>query len=176
MQQFDKTTGTVIDWNNNTPVRSLKGIVVLFEDVTNQPAFGCNGDSYFNPKVTNVDITIESQPNQIYVQGFKPFMFYDKAAKLMAREDLKHAVLLYNTEGTFLQTMYALVIDFRKTKTHDLHIAGTKLDNGQQGLNLAIARQSIAGCGTINAYIYLIMDAQLVIKDNYLVLKHFKLN
>ena len=163
MQQFDKAT-TSMNWNINAPAKSLRGLVVLFEDVANQPLFGRNPESFLNPKITNVDIVIEGSPNQIYLQGFKPFKSFDEARKMMAREDLKHADLLSITEGSFLNNMNALIIDFRKTDQQDLHSAGTQVVNGQQGITLLITRQN-TGSGTVNAYIYMVMDGQLIISN-----------
>ena len=163
MQQFDKAT-TSMNWNINSPAKSLRGLVTLFEDVANQALFARNPENYCNPKITNVDIVIEGSPNQIYVQGFKPFKSYDEARRLMARDDLKSAYLINNTEGSFLNNMNGLIIDFRKTETQDLHASGTRVENGQQGITLLITRQN-TGSGTVNAYIYMVMDAQLVISN-----------
>ena len=56
---------------------------------------------------------------------------------MMAREDLKHADLLAITEGYFLNTNNALIIDFRKTNQQDLHAAGTKSGKRTTGHHIA---------------------------------------
>ena len=49
-------------------------------------------------------------------------------------------------------------------KTHELRAAGTKVKNGQQGITLLLTRQN-KGSGLVNAYIYMVMDAQLIISN-----------
>ena len=51
-------------WNIklNTPARSLKGILLLFEDPAvgaMGPAFGRNSEFYYNPLITKVQVTAE---------------------------------------------------------------------------------------------------------------------
>ena len=74
---------------------------------------------------------IERAPNQICLQGCKPFKSFDEAHRPMAREDLKHADLLNITEATFLNYMNGLIINFRKTETHEIHATGTRVENFQ---------------------------------------------
>ena len=54
MQQCDKAT-TSMNWNINAPAKSLRGLIILFEDVAAQPLYGRNLENYLNPKITNVD-------------------------------------------------------------------------------------------------------------------------
>ena len=58
----DKSDGS---WNINldTPARSLKGILMLFED----PAapFARNTETFYNPKITKVNLTINGVSNQL---------------------------------------------------------------------------------------------------------------
>ena len=49
--------------NLNVPARSMKGVLMLFEDVTAQQPFARNTESC-NPKITKVEVTIEGIPNQ----------------------------------------------------------------------------------------------------------------
>ena len=56
-----------VTWNINvnTPARSLKGILVLFEDPEDGamgPAFARNSEFYYNPLITKVQITVEGVP------------------------------------------------------------------------------------------------------------------
>jgi len=64
-------------WNIdfNTHARSLKGILLLFEDPAAGamgPAIGRNSEFYYNPLITKVQTTVEGIPNQIYAQGMLP--------------------------------------------------------------------------------------------------------
>ena len=53
-------------WNINlsVPARSMKGILMLFEDVATQQPFARNTESFYNPKITKVEVTVEGIPNQ----------------------------------------------------------------------------------------------------------------
>jgi len=87
-----------VTWNINlnTPTRSLKGILLLFEDPavgTMWPAFGRNSELYYNPLITKVQVTVEGIANQLYVQGMLPYHHRDEIVKEFAREDLKGAEL-----------------------------------------------------------------------------------
>ena len=51
------------DINLNVPARSMKSILMLFENVAAQQSFASNTDIFYNPKITKVEVTIEgSQP------------------------------------------------------------------------------------------------------------------
>jgi len=87
-----------VTWNINlnTPARSLKGILLLFEDPAvgaMWPAFGRNSEFYYNPLITKVQVTAEGIPNQLYAQGMLPYQHWDEIVKEFAREDLKSAKL-----------------------------------------------------------------------------------
>ena len=45
-----------------------------------------------------------------------------------------------------------------------MHASGTRVEYGQQGITLLITQQN-TGSGTVNAYIYMVMDAQLIISN-----------
>ena len=69
-----------VTWNNNlnTPARSLKGVLLLFENpapVAMGPAFGHNSEFYYNPRITKVQVTVEGIPNQLYAQGMHPVSY-----------------------------------------------------------------------------------------------------
>jgi len=49
---------TLININLNVSARNMKGVLMHFEDPDTK--------SYYNPKITKVEVTIEGVPNQIY--------------------------------------------------------------------------------------------------------------
>ena len=53
----------------NVPARSMKGILMLFENVAVQQPFARNTEAFYNPQITKVEVTIERIPNQLYSQG-----------------------------------------------------------------------------------------------------------
>ena len=50
---------TLWNINLNVPARSMKGILILFEDPERT-----NTETYYNPKIKKVEMTIEGVPNQ----------------------------------------------------------------------------------------------------------------
>ena len=66
--------------------------------------------------------------------------------------------------GEYLVNKYALWLDFRTIDENALHGTGRRIENASEGITLQIEKKAETA-GTLNAYIYLIMDAQLNIKD-----------
>ena len=58
-----KKSGTLWNINRNVPARSMKGILMLFEDPDRTGT-----ENFVNPKITKVEM-IEGVPNQLYSQG-----------------------------------------------------------------------------------------------------------
>ena len=70
--------------------------------------------------------------------------------------------------GEYLVNKYALWLDFRTIDKNFLHRTGRKIKNASEGITIQIEKKA-ESAGSINAYIYLIMDAQLNIKDGIYV-------
>ena len=60
---------------------------------------------------------------------------------------------------------YALWLNFKTTDENTLHMMGRRIENASEGITLQIEKKAETLAGTLKAYIYLIMDAQLNIKD-----------
>ena len=69
---MDKSN-TLWNINLNVPARSMKGILMLFENVAAQQPFACNTEAFYNPQITKVEVTIEGIPNQLYSQGTRAY-------------------------------------------------------------------------------------------------------
>ena len=71
---------------------------------------------------------------------------------------------LYNLSlGEYLVNKYALWLDFRLIDENELHGMDRRIENALEGITLQIEKKE-ESAGALNAYIYLIMDAQLNIK------------
>ena len=70
---------TLWNINLNVPARSMKGILMLFEDPERT-----NTEDFYNPKITKVEMTIEGVPNQLYSQGIKAYQQWDEINKFFA--------------------------------------------------------------------------------------------
>ena len=73
---------TLWNINLNVPARSMKGVLMLFEDIIAQRPFARNTESFYHPKITKVEVTIEGIPNQLFSQGMRAYQMWDEARKL----------------------------------------------------------------------------------------------
>ena len=113
------------------------------------------------------------KPNQLYTQGMRLFEQYDEICKYFtegkqrdndANEIQKHLQLYDLSLGEYLVNKYALWLDFRMIDENELHRTGRHIENASEGITLQIEKKA-ESAGSLNAYIYLIMDAQLNIQN-----------
>ena len=147
-------------------MKSLKGILVPFEE---EKSYMRDTSRYYNPKIQKVSVTIVSKPNQLYSQGMRSFEQYDEAPKYFAEgrlaNDVQAQLQLHNLIlGEYLVNKYALCLDFRMIDEKELHGMGRRIENASEGITLQIEKKAET-VGALNAYIYLIMDAQLNIQN-----------
>ena len=105
---------TVWNWAFDTPCKSLKGILVLFEE--KKPDIR-DTSKYYNPGIQKVSVIVEGKPNQLYTQRMRSFEQYDEACKYFAEgsqkdnnanEVQKHLQLHNVSLGEYLVNKYAL--------------------------------------------------------------------
>jgi hypothetical protein len=162
---------TLWNINLNTPARSMKGILMLFKDPKGN--YARDTETFYNPKLTKVDVTIEGIPNQLYGQGLRSYQMWDEAKKFFAAGSKRHPEVAMVAKdlgladvslGEFLTTKYALWLDLRTTDDDQLHGSGRAVLNASQGLTIQIEKTAEEP-GVLNIYMYIIMDAQLNIED-----------
>ena len=116
---------------------------------------------------------MEGKPNQLYAQGMRSFEQYDEICKYFAQgkqrdnnanEIQKHLQLYDLSLGEYLTDRYALWLDFRTIDENELHGTARHIENASEGITLQIEKKA-ESAGALNAYIYLIMDAQLNIQN-----------
>ena len=160
---------TVWNWAFNMPCKSLKGILVLFEE---ERSYTQDTSSFTIPKYKKL-CHCGGQPNQLYTQGMRSFEQYDEICKYFtegkqrdndANEIQKHLQLYDLSLGEYLVNKYALWLDFRMIDENELHVTGRRIENASEGITLQIEKKE-ESAGALNAYIYLIMDAQLNIQN-----------
>ena len=157
---------TMWNWSFNTPCKSLKGILVLFEE---EKSYVRDKSKFYNPKIQKVSVTIEGKPNQLYSQGMRSFEQYDEAHKYFTEgrlaNDVQKQLQLYDVSlGEYLVNKYALWLNFRMVDENELHGMGRRIENASEGITLQREKKAETA-GALNAYIYLIMDAQLNIQS-----------
>ena len=118
---------------------------------------------------TKVSVTIEGKPNQLYDQGMRSFEQYVEAREYFTEgrlaNDVQAQLQLYDVSlGEYLVNWYALWLVFRTIDENELHRMGRRIENASEGITLQIEKKA-ESAGALNAYIYLIMDAQLNIQN-----------
>ena len=170
---------TLWNINLNVPARSMKGILLLFEDVAAQQPFARNTEAFYNPKITKVEITIEGIPNQLFVQGMRAHQMWDEARKLFAalpdrkrHPDVsvvaKDLALADVSLAEYYTSKYALWLDLRTTDDDRLHGSGRCIENASEGVTIRISKNAETA-GQLNIYLYIIRDAQLNLEDDRFV-------
>ena len=161
---------TVWNWAFNMPCKSLKGILVLFEE---EQSYTPDMSKFYNPKIQKVSVIVEGKPNQLYAQGMRSFEQYDEICKYFtegkqrdndANEIQKHLQLYDLSLGEYLVNRYALWLDFRMIDENELHGTSRHIESASEGITLQIEKKA-KSAGALNAYIYLIPDAQLNIQN-----------
>ena len=77
---------TIWNWTLNTPCKSLKGILVLFEE---EKPYERDMSKFYNPRIQNVSVIMEGKPNQLSIQGMRSFEQYDEAHKYLTERKAK---------------------------------------------------------------------------------------
>ena len=122
---------------------------------------------------TKVSVIVEGKPNQLYAQGMRSFEQYDEICKYFAEgkqrdndaDEIQKNLQLYDLSlGEYLVNKYALWLDFRMINENKLHGTGRRIENASECITLQIEEKE-ESAGALNAYIYLIMDAQLNIQN-----------
>ena len=154
------------NWVFNTPCKSLKGILVLFKE---EQLYTRDTSKFYNPKIQEVSVIVEGKPNQLYAQGMRCFEQYDKICKYFAEgkqrdndaNEIQKHLQLYNLSlGEYLVNKYTLWLNFRTIDENELHGMGRRTENASEGITLQTEKKA-ESAGALNAYIYLIMEAQL---------------
>ena len=101
------------------------------------------------------------------------FEQYDKICKYFAEgkqrdsnaNEFQKQLQLYDLGlGEYLINKYALWLDFRMIDESFLHGTGRRIENASEGIVFQIEKKA-ESAGALNAYFYLIMDAQLNIQN-----------
>ena len=156
--------------------KSMKGILILFVDPADGgTAYSRNTEKFYNPKIKNVQITLDGNPNQLFASGMRPHQQFGEIKKIFA--DGKHrtkAHVAKELELTdmkledYLTTKYGLLLDMSTTDDDSLHGSGRKIEGSSQSIQLQIEKKAEAA-DNLDAYVYYIHDAQLNFERNRLV-------
>ena len=166
-------------WNINlkVPARSMKGILMLFENVAVHQPFARNTEAFYNPQIMKVEVTIEGITNQLYSQGMRAYQMWDEEKKYFAPGSKRHPevgtaakdlALADVNLGEFLASKYSLWLDLRTSDDDRLHGSGRHIENASEGITIQITKKAGAA-GALNIYLSVVMDAKLKIEDGRFV-------
>ena len=172
-------SNTLWNINLNVPARSMKGILMLFENVATQQPFTRHTEAFYNPQITKVEFTIKGIPNQLYSQGMRAHQMWYEAKKYFAASPgskrhpevgtaPKDLALADLSLSEFLTSKYSLWLDLRTSDDDRLHGSGRRIENASEGITIQITKKAEAA-GALNIYLFVVMDAQLNIKDGCFV-------
>ena len=157
-------TDTIYSANINMPRRSIKGVLLLFENPFT--AGERNSETFPFVNISKLDITIEGMVNKIYAQGFKPYQHFQEAKKFFLSEKQKETNSSDNDVYQFYGSdKYCLWLDLRTTEDNNIHGSGYRLVNTKDGIQMQLtlnnsSNDHIKG-DTFNVYIFVVADAQL---------------
>ncbi len=156
---------TIWNINLNNTAKSMKGVLLLFE---NQADWARDTEKFYNPKITKVEVAIDGQTSQVYAQGLSTYHHWDEINKWLGgiKRD-KHTELLSKdlaladvSIGEYLTDKYALWIDLRGIDDNSLHGTGRPIANANNGITIQITKTAETA-GALNMYTYILNDAQL---------------
>ena len=147
----------------NPQRRSLKGILLLF--INPYTAGARDSESYFNPDITKVKVTVNGVPNRVYNEGISGSDMWQELTRQFKP----------NTGGRPNMTLakyltankFGLWIDLRSMADTTMHGNGQRLVNTQDGVQLEIERTA-SGSGTTNCHIFTVSDSQMNIMGRQL--------
>ena len=143
-----------------------------------QQPFARNTEAFYNPHITNMEVTIEGIPNQLYSKGLRAYQMWNEEKKYFAPGSKRHPevgtaakdlALADVNLGEFLTSKYSLLLDLRTSEDDRFHSSGRGIENASEGITIQITKKAEAA-GALNIYLFVVMDSQLNIEDGRLVL------
>ena len=147
----------------NPQRRSLKGILLLF--ISPYTDGNRDSESYFNPDITKVAVTVNGVPNRVYNEGISGSDMWEELTRHFkpstdGRPNMTLAKYLADNK-------FGLWIDLRSMDDTTMHGNGQRLVNTQDGVQLEIVRKA-SGSGITNCNIFTVSDAQINIMGQQL--------
>ena len=158
-----RNSDTRINLRVNPQLRSLKGILLLFIN----PYTGGTRDSesYFNPDITKVKVTVNGVPNRVYNEGISGTDMWNELTRYFNPHRRGWANMTLSKYLT--ANKFGLWIDLRSIADTTMHGSGQRLVNTQDGVQLEIERKA-SGSGNTDCHVFTISDAQMDIIERQL--------
>ena len=161
---FDRGTDADLNLLVNPQRRSLKGILLLF--IEPYVAGARDFENYFNPVITNVEVTINGIPNRVYNNGIKGHDMWREASRLFSTKGKKQGAPNMTLAKYLAGNKFGSFLDLRSVAGANMHGSGQRLVNSENGVQIPLTRTT-SGLGTVRCHIF--SDAQLNIMDRQLL-------
>ena len=168
---FDRGTDGDLNLLVNPQRRSLKGILLLF--IIPYNAGARDAEAFFNPDITNAEVTINGIPNRVYNNGIKGYDQWREISRLFCAKQKK--LSLGNNSNPYIklsnylaQNKFGFFLELRSMAGVNMHGSGQRLVNLENGVQIALTRTT-SGSGNVRCHIFSISDAQLNIMDRQLL-------
>ena len=153
-QLSKKDTSWLID--TKVQAKSLQGLLLLFlEDKTD---FDNKVESFYNPTIKKVNVTIDGNPHKIFKGLILPRNMYPEICKKFYQNDSDVSFEEY------LTTKYGLWIDTRSSVDNKLHGSGRLVNSG---VKLQIDKVGESS-GNLTCYIFAVQDAYVHLSEGKL--------
>ena len=167
---FDRGTDADLNLLVNQQCKSLKGILLLF--IIPYTASTRDSENYFNPNITNVEVTINGIPNRVYNNGIIGHDMWREASQLFSTKSKKQSAGIYSPNMTLAKYLtgnkFGFFLDLRSMAGTNMHGSGQRLVNSENGVQIAITRTT-SGSGTVRCHNFSISDTQLNIMERQLL-------
>ena len=115
-------------WILNSSLKSLKGVLLIFTKEKSATKFNRDTEEFFNPKITEVEVTVEGVPNELYAQDMEYRQENNEILKHFGEGWLKEAGAIQKdlqlhkiNIASYYTNKYALWLDFRTINDNRLH-------------------------------------------------------
>ena len=146
----------------NIPRKSMKAVVLLF---TKKDAE--DSEDFPFPNLTQVDVTVEGKPNDIYSRGLAKIDMYDEAVRFFNNDDCEKYLGTTSVPcRKYYTDKFACVIDFRTVNDNTISASGRKLIGTQAGIRLEIEKE--ATTTDLFCHVFVIADGAINISGTKL--------
>ena len=169
---FDRGTDADLNLLVNPQRQSLKGILCIF--ILPYTAGTRDTENFFNPDITNAEITINGIPNRVYNNGIQPYDMWREISRLFCEKYKKRSSCGNNfspymsKDMYYAKKMFGFFLDLRSMASTNMHGSGQRLVNSENGVQIALTRTT-SGSRNVRCHIFSISDAQLNIMDRQLL-------
>ena len=134
---FKKDTGTFLNIEFNTQIRSLKALLLLF--IEPHAASARDSEKFIFPDLTKVSVMVNGSPNMLHNNGIKDIDMWREASRMFPKE--KNGTDHMDTTKFYTADKFGLVIDMCSIADRLLHGSSTRLVNSHSGIQLQIKRK-----------------------------------